>query len=150
MNILECQIIFYLEFKRFCIRKLLKFIQCAQNKYAIFSYLFKALSDISPNKRVIWNFICSYSELHRIFSNLLVIAAAILSNYRCSNNYPHCQIDFFDITPESGKPLVVDYSFIPINKPLFNGIKHFYAKKIHDLCSVFLWIIGEIRFNTSG
>ena len=51
---------------------------------------------------------------------------------------PSLSEDFFDLASETGTVLVVDCSFILINKPSANGTKYFLQENIlRDQCSVF-------------
>ena len=46
---------------------------------------------------------------------------------------PSLSEGFFNLAPEAGTVLVVDGSFIPINKPSVNGTKYFCRKKYYAI-----------------
>ena len=64
---------------------------------------------------------------------------------------PSLSEGFFNLAPEVGMVLVVDGSFIPINKPSINGTKYFCRKKYYDINILFFVDFRKkIRFITSG
>ena len=85
------------------------------------------------------------------FSNFLAGVSNDFIKLPSLEEFPSLSEGFFNLAPEPGTVLVVDGSYIPINKPSVNGTKYFCRKKYYAINVLFFVDHRKIiRFITSG